>query len=104
MELAVLVMIVAFVGYTFQARDERRRIGLLGHYLGQYQIEKLMQTLTDGYMRALGEERPERQAQVWAHLNAQEDKLNLQFTQFAKDFGEVCDFYLTPTGLFPAVR
>mgnify|MGYP001163452848 CR=1 FL=1 len=89
MELAVLVMIVAFVGYTFQARDERRRIGLLGHYLGQYQIEKLMQTLTDGYMRALGEADAARQAQIWSMLTTTETALCEQFRRFVLDLAQL---------------
>ena len=89
MELAVLVMIVAFVGYTFQARDERKRIGLRGHYLGQDQIEKLMQTLTDGYMRALGEADAARQAQIWSMLTTTETALCEQFRRFVLDLAQL---------------
>jgi hypothetical protein len=89
MEIGVLVMILAFVGYNFQARDERKRIGLLGHYLGQYQIEKLMQTLTDGYMRALGEPDAQRQAQIWSILTTTETALAEHFRRFVMDMAQV---------------
>ena len=48
-----------------------------------------MEGLFAGYARALGETQSERQVQVWAHLNAQEEKLAQQFAQFAKDFHDV---------------
>jgi hypothetical protein len=89
MEIAVLVMILGFVGYTYQARDERRRIGLLGHYLGQYQIEKLMETLTEGYMRALGEPDVQRQAQIWSMLTTTETALCEQFRRFVVDLAKL---------------
>ena len=89
MEMAVLVMILACVGYTFQARDERRRIALLGQYLGQYQIEKLMETLTEGYMRALGEPDAQRQAQIWSMLTTTEAALCEQFRRFVVDVAKL---------------
>ena len=89
MEIAVLVMILGFVGYNYQARDERRRIGLLGHYLGQYQIEKLMETLTEGYMRALGEPDAQRQAQIWSMLTTTETALCEQFRRFVVDLAKL---------------
>jgi hypothetical protein len=89
MEIVVLVLILAFVGYTFQARDERRRIGLLAHYLGQYQIEKLMETLTEGYMRALGEPDAQRQGQIWSILTTTETALCEQFRRFVVDLAKL---------------
>lgn len=89
MEIVVLVLILAFVGHTFQARDERKRIGLLAHYLGQYQIEKLMETLTEGYMRALGETDAQRQAQIWSMLTTTETALCEQFRRFVIDLSKL---------------
>jgi hypothetical protein len=89
MEIAVLVMILAFVGYSFQARDERRRIALLARFLGQYQIEKLMETLIGGYMRALGESDSQRQAQIWSMLTATETALCEQFRRFVMDVAQL---------------
>ena len=53
--IAALVVGLSVVRVTY----ERRRIALLASYLGRYQIEKLMATLSDGYMRALGESDPQ---------------------------------------------
>ena len=78
------------VGVFFlNSRDERGRSALLGQHLSQYQIEKLMETLTEGYLRALGETDPDRRAQVWNLLAASEEKLADQFNRFAAGFAKV---------------
>ncbi len=100
MELLVLSLTVACVAYFFQRRDEHRRILLLGAHLGQYQIEKLMETLTDGYMRALGEANPERQQQIWSMLTTTEAALCEQFQRFVADFGRL-DTELTCASKLP---
>ncbi len=89
MEIFVLTLILAFVGFTFQARDERHRIALLASYLEHYQLEKLMETLTEGYMRALAETDPVRQAQIWSMLGTAENALCEQFKRFVADFSRV---------------
>jgi len=89
MEFFTLVTCVAIVVYILKLSEERRRIALLGSHLGQYQIEKLMETLTDGYLRALGEKEPERREQVWNQLAGSELKLCEQFTLFAAGFSKV---------------
>jgi len=89
MEILVLVLIAGFVVRSFQARDERRRMALLASHLGHYQIEKLMETLTDGYMRALGETDPVRQDQIWSMLSTAEAALGEQFQRFTVDFAAV---------------
>lgn len=89
MQILVLLLIAAFAAYTFQRRDERQRIALLASHLGQYQIEKLMETLTEGYMRALGESDPARQAQIWSMLTTTEAALGEQFNRFVLGFARV---------------
>jgi hypothetical protein len=89
MEFFTLVTCVAIAVYILKLSEERRRIALLGSHLGQYQIEKLMETLTDGYLRALGEKEPERREQVWNQLASTELKLCEQFTRFATGFSKV---------------
>lgn len=89
MELLLLSLTLACVAYFFQRRDEHRRILLLGTHLGQYQIEKLMETLTEGYLRALGESNPERQQQIWSMLTTTEAALCEQFKRFVTDFGRL---------------
>ena len=73
----------------FKAAEQRRRITLLAKHLGQFEIEKLMETLMQGYQRALGEDGAERQRQVWAHFASQEEKLSGQFSEFAVVFSGV---------------
>jgi hypothetical protein len=91
MEMIVLVLMIAFGALWLKSRDQARRVALLGRYLMQFQIEKLMENLTQGYLRALGESDPERQAPIWAMLNAQERDLADQFSRFASAFASVAD-------------
>jgi hypothetical protein len=89
MELIILLVLVASGAYALNSRDQNRRIALLGSYLGKYQIEKLMESLTDGYLRTLGEADPERQAQIWNLLTTSEMELCEQFHRFVAEFAKV---------------
>ena len=89
MEIFVLAMLIAIVAYVLRARDSSRRIALLGSHLGKYQIEKLMESLTAGYLRALGETDAERREQIWHLLDSTEGKLSEQFSSFAAEFSTV---------------
>lgn len=89
MDLLILAMIVAIGTYQLKSAYQRRRIALLGSHLAHYQIEKLMETLTEGYMRALAERDPERQAQIWGLLSGPEAALGEQFRRFANDFARL---------------
>lgn len=86
----LILLLAPIAGYQFlKAREQRRRIYLLGGYLSQYQIEKLMENVTEGYLRALGEGDEERRAQIWNMLGTAEAELNSQFQRFATDFSKV---------------
>ena len=89
MELFVLFTLLAAGAYVTKSREQGRRIALLGSYLGKFQIEKLMESLTDGYLRALSEIEPERQAQIWHMLDAAEVTLCEQFNRFVAEFSSV---------------
>lgn len=89
MDVLILALLLGGVAYFFQRRDEHRRIVLLGRHLGQYQIEKLMETLTEGYMRALGEAEPARQQQIWSMLTTTEAALCEQFKRIASEFARL---------------
>ncbi|MHB1199337.1 MAG: hypothetical protein ACYCZ6_07225 [Polaromonas sp.] len=89
MDFFVLATLIAIGAYLLKSRDERRRIALLGSHLGKYQIEKLMETLTEGYLRALGEDDPERRESIWNLLSSSEIKLCEQFSSFAAEFSKV---------------
>ena len=88
MEILILLALAAGV-YVVKNREQQQRIAVLGSALSRFNIEKLMEGLMTGYQRALGEERTERQNQVWDFLTAQEDKLCTQFRQFADAFAQV---------------
>jgi hypothetical protein len=100
MDIFILSMMFAFAGYTLKSRAEAKRIALLGLHLGNYQIEKLMETLTEGYARALGEEDAARRASIWQLMNGTEDKLAAQFKQLADSMAKV-DALETGVNLWP---
>lgn len=89
MEILTLVTLLVIGAYILKSRDQRRRIALLGSHLGKYQIENLMETLTEGYLRCLGEDDAERRQQIWSLLDSTEEKLSAQFDSFAAEFARV---------------
>jgi hypothetical protein len=89
MEPFTLLMFAATGLYWLNAREQKRRIALLQRYLGPHKIEKLMEDLTQGYLRALGETDPERQDQIWNLLATSEQVLSEQFKQFVAEFALV---------------
>ncbi len=75
--------------FSVNGHQQRQRIALLARHLGPLHIEKLMETLTQGYLRALGERDAERQAQVFAVLEPSEAQLSGQLNQLAREFAAV---------------
>ena len=84
-------------------REQHRRIRVLASVLGQFQVEKLMETVADGYLRALGENDAERSTQVWNMLGQAELTLNGQLQDFVREFDKVdalsARFSTLPLGL-----
>ncbi len=90
MELFLTLLLVPVLGFQIlRVRDQRRRILLLARHLNQHQIEKLMQTVTEGYLRALDATEPVRREQIWASLQGSELGLSRQFKCFAEDFAKI---------------
>lgn len=89
MDIFLLAILIATGVFVLNAKQQRQRIVLLAGFLGNYQIEKLMENLTEGYLRALGESDPERREQVWSLLRTTELQLSEQFTRFATEFARV---------------
>ena len=81
--LAALAIIPAWL---LKAKEQRRRVTLLGSHLAKYQIERHMETLTQGYLRALGEADPQRSEPIWNMLRSTEQELASQFRRFAAEF------------------
>ena len=89
MDLFMLAMLVAIGGFMLKSKYQSRRIALLGSHLGKYQIEKLMETLTEGYMRALGESDGQRREQIFDLLGSTEASLCDQLNRFSAEFSKV---------------
>lgn len=89
MDIFILLTLAGIAAYTLKSRDQSRRIALLGRHLSKYEVEKLMESLTEGYLRALGEKDPERREQIWSLLNTTEMQLFDQFNRFAAEFSKV---------------
>ncbi len=89
MDFLILVMLVVSGVWLLRSGEQRRRVALLGSFLGKYQIEALMENLTQGYLRALGEDDPERREQILNMLAAAEQSVALQFGSFAVEFGRL---------------
>lgn len=89
MDFFIAFFLIAFGVYALKSADQKRRIALLGSHLGQYEIEKLMAHLTEGYLRALGEPDLARRAQIWQLLDTTEAALCEQFNRFVLAFSKV---------------
>ena len=89
MELLALLCTLALAALVVKHQQERRRIALLASCLQPLQVEKLMETLSNGYLRALGESEPERQRQIWSLLGESETLLCSQLAELARRFAKV---------------
>jgi hypothetical protein len=89
LELLVLLSTLAFGGWLHKSKSQQQRTLLLGRQLQPYQIEKQMEALTEGYMRALGESNVERQNSIWALMAGTETSFNSQFQRFVLDFAKL---------------
>lgn len=89
MNLYLLAALAAFIVFQLRAREQRERIALLAQHLRRYQIEQLMERLTEGYQRVLGESDPQRREQLWQQHGASEQALAEQVGRLAEDFGRV---------------
>ncbi|MGV3572765.1 MAG: hypothetical protein ACO1PB_19385 [Ramlibacter sp.] len=86
MDIFLLAAVAAAFGWVLRTREQRSRLALLAGYLSRYRIEKHMETLAEGYLRALGEPDPQRREQVWQLLHSTEQELCGQLARLANDF------------------
>ena len=92
MDTLDLISLLALAGlalHWLNNRRRRERTTLLASHLHPFQIERLMQQLTEAYMRALGEKDPVRQTQVLQLQEETEAQLARQFTDLARSFAQV---------------
>jgi hypothetical protein len=78
-------MALAVGCWLAKARLQQQRIALLAGFLSPYSIEKNIETVTQGYLRALGEAEPGRREQVLYVLRGNEQELCRQMRQLADD-------------------
>jgi hypothetical protein len=84
------LLLFAVLAFGFQSRkawEQRQRITLLGRYLRNFQIEGLMETLTQGYLRAMGEADLERLRGIWHIMAQHEHTLERQLQQLVQEVG-----------------
>ena len=91
METFVIAAAAGLIVYLLKSKEQRNRIALLAGHLGRFNIEKLMESLTQGYMRCLDEKDAERRSQIWSLLHGSEQSLAEQFGRFAAGFAKVDD-------------
>lgn len=89
MNLFPLAILAVIALWFVRAKDQRQRIALLASHLGPHQIEKHMETLTQGYLRALGEADAQRRDQIFSMLQSTEQALAAQMRALAVDFAKV---------------
>lgn len=89
LEILSMLAVAGFAFHWLNRQSQRQRTALLASQLQPFQIERLMQQLTEAYMRALGEADPERQAQVWQLQEAAEQQLARQFQELARAFAQL---------------
>lgn len=89
MDFLLLLPITLVALWITRARQQQRRIAILARYLSGHDIEKHIETLSQGYLRALGESDPTRSEQVWGVLRGTEDVLSQQVCKLAEDFAGV---------------
>lgn len=86
----LLVAVPLVVVWTLAVKAEQaQRVALLASHLGRYRIEKLMEALTEGYLRALAEKDADRQRALWSTLSLTEANLLDEFNRFVADFAQV---------------
>ncbi len=88
MDSLLLAVLLALGAFVLKTREERRRIRLLALHLSPFQVEKLMEQLIQGYLRALGEPDPARQQQVWQLLEVTEQQLADQVGRLAQSLAQ----------------
>lgn len=87
-----LSLLLAFIVWRILcARYQRNRIALLASHLGNLQLERHMETLTQGYKRAIGEESEARQLQVFDTLSQTELSLASQVQALANSMQKESD-------------
>lgn len=79
-----IFLLAGLAWWMTNLRGQRRRILWLSGHLRPLQIEQLMETLVDGYLRAQGEADPVRSESIWSLLDEPERQLEEQARTLAQ--------------------
>ena len=88
MDFFTIFIIASALLFVLKKKEQNRNTRLLAQHLGQFQIDKHMGSLMEGYMRAMGESDLQRRAQIWTVLDSTENSLVSQFQRFATEFAK----------------
>ena len=100
MDTVLLLLIAAIALHFVRVRYQRGRIVLLGRHLSSFQLERHMETLTEGYTRAIGEQDSARQLQV-LEMFAQTERAVATQTQSLADLMQKETDQHTRVGVLP---
>ncbi|MGC4367689.1 hypothetical protein [Hydrogenophaga sp. R2] len=85
MDVSFWILVGAVGAFFYNRYDQARRVLLLRAQLQPYQLEQLMQTLLEGYLRAQGEADEERRRSIWQVMEGHEALLVSQLQRLASD-------------------
>lgn len=83
MEITLILLMAVAAWQMVRLRYQRTRIALLGRYLANLQLERHMETLTQGYTRAIQEKDETRQIQVLQNFAQTESAVAAQVQSLA---------------------
>lgn len=86
MDIAFTLLMALAAWQILRVRYQRARIALLGRHLANLQLERHMETLTQGYTRAIHEDDESRQLQVLATFSQTERAVAAQLQSLADSF------------------
>lgn len=85
MDVSFWILVGAVCAFFYNRYDQARRVLMLRAQLQPYQLEQLMQTLLEGYLRAQGEADEERQRSIWQVMEGHETLVVSQLQRLASD-------------------
>jgi hypothetical protein len=100
MDSTLILLAVLAAWLALRSRYQRTHIALLGRHLAGLQLERHMETLTQGYIRAIHEEAETRQSQVLETFAQAERAVSAQVRSLA-DAMQKEDTQATGMGTFP---
>ncbi len=100
MEFFVVLIFFSLGLRALNVQDQSARIRFLSEHLSRFRVEKQMADVQQSTLRALAETDPERQAPIWAMLEAMQADLCEQLHAFVLAFAKV-DAALARTSRWP---